>query len=75
MAKRVTIEQIREAYRAKDLAVCIDLLYEYFEQNPNIKQQFIKKASNKLVEGLVDYREIGLGDTIPFTVKKEDNHG
>lgn len=70
MAKRVTIDQIREAYQAKDLVVCIDLLYKYFEQNPNIKQQFIEKASNKLAEGLVDYREIGLGDVIPFTVKK-----
>lgn len=70
MAKKVTINQIREAYQAKDFAVCIDLLYEYFEQNPNIKQQFIEKASNKLTERLVDYREIDLGDAIPFTVKK-----
>lgn len=72
MAKRVTVGQIREAYQAKDLATCIDLLYKYIEQNPNIEQQIIEKVSNKLAEGLVDYREIRFGDAIPFTIKKEN---
>lgn len=75
MAKRVTVGQIREAYQAKDLATCVDLLYKYIEQNPSIKQQIIEKASNKLAEGLVDYREVALGDAVKFTVKKENNHG
>lgn len=72
MVERVTIEQIREAYQAKDLAVCIDLLYKYIEQNPSIKQQIIEKTSNKLTEGLVDYREVALGDAVKFTINKED---
>lgn len=74
MVKRVTIDQIREVYRAKDLAVCVDLLYKYIEQNPNIKKQIIEKASNRLVKGLVDYREISLSDTISSAAKKEDKN-
>ena len=74
MAKRVTVGQIKEAYRAKDLAACMDLLYKYIEQNPTIKQQIIEKASNKLAGGLVDYREVALGDAVKFTVKKEDKN-
>ena len=72
MVERVVVEQIREAYRTKDLTACMDLLYKYIEQNPTIKQQIIEKVSNKLAEGLVNYREISLGDAIPFTIKKED---
>lgn len=74
MAKRITVEQVRETYQAKDLVACVDLLYKYIEQNPSIEQRIIEEASNKLAEGLVNYREIGLGDTVPFTVKKEDNN-
>lgn len=71
---KVTIEQIREAYLAKDARKCADLLYDYIEQNPDIKQQIIEKTVERNIAGLVDYRKVDLGDSIRFTtaIKEED---
>lgn len=75
MAK-VTIEQIRKAYLDRDARKCADLLYNYIEQNPDIKQRIAEKIVSNYVgriDRLVDYRDVDLGDAMTFTVKKEDN--
>lgn len=73
---KVTIEQIKEAYLAKEAKKCANLLYDYIEQNPDIKRQIVEKmVSNHIdrINRLVDYRDVDLGDTITFTITKEDN--
>lgn len=72
MVERVTVEQIREAYQVQDGYKLVNLVYNYLEQNPDIKQKFVEKITSYFIDNLVDYREIALGDTVKFTVKKEN---
>ena len=71
MVEKITAEQIRDAWLAKDAKKCTDLMYNYIEQNPDIKQKIVEKMVAHFVDGLVDYRDVSLGDAITFTVKKE----
>lgn len=72
MAERVIVEQIREAYQANDVYKLTDLVYNYLEQNPNIRQKLIEKITSRFIDNLVDYKEVALDNTVKFTVKKED---
>ena len=71
MVEKITAEQIRDVWLAKDAKKCADLMYNYIEQNPDIKQKIVEKIVAHFVDGLVDYRDVSLGDAITFTVKKE----
>lgn len=70
MVEKITAEQIRDAWLAKDAKKCADLMYNYIEQNPDIKQKIVEKMVAHFVDGLVDYRDVSLGDAMTFTVKK-----
>lgn len=74
MVERVTVEQIREAYQAQDAYKLANLVYNYLEQNPDIRQKFVEKMVSNFTDKLVnyaDYREIALDDAVKFTVKRE----
>ncbi len=74
MAKRVAFEQIKEAYQAKDNYKLTNLMFIYIEQHPDIKQKIVEKIMLHFFDNLVDYRKVGLGDSMTFTIKKEDNN-
>lgn len=57
----VTAKQLEEAYNDKNVRKFIFLLELYLCQHP--------KIAERLYDSLVDYREVSIGDKVPFSIQ------
>lgn len=63
----VTVKQLEEAYNDKNIRKFIFLLELYIRQHPDIEQKVVER----LYGSMANYKEIQIGDKVPFFTAKE----